>query len=129
MPSKNLINARVALLVSDPWEFGTECGTDTFFGTIKDLDGEKALILLDKKISYGGADYYTCVCTPRHQGKDIADILNGENVADNMMLISTNATSFYDVNQQGPSKTLAVIGTVRLSSASARDRVTRHGQA
>jgi hypothetical protein len=112
MNSKNLIGSRVALVVSDPWEFGTECGTGPFWGDIKDKDIGKVLILLTKTISYGGNNYSVCICTPRHQGKDINDILNGEKIAANMMLISEKVASFSDVNRQSQYKTQAIIGTI-----------------
>lgn len=112
MPPKKLIDSRISFIISDPWEFGTECGTDPFFGVTKDVDGEKVLILLEKEISYRGVNYYVCISTPRHQGKDIADILNGEIVPANMILISTNVTSFYEIKKHGQGKTQAVIGTI-----------------
>jgi len=112
MARKNLIGSIVAFVISDPWEFGTECGIGPFFGIIKDKNSGKALIYLDKTISYSGTNYSVCVCTSRHQGKDIDDILNGEKVAANMMLISTKATSFSDVDKQSQNKSQAVIGTI-----------------
>jgi hypothetical protein len=112
MKSKNIIGSRIALFVSDPWEFGTECGPGPFGGNIIDKDGIKVLILLASKISYSESEYSACICTPRHQGKDIRDILSGEKVAANMMLISMNAASFSDVNRQTHCKTAAVVGTI-----------------
>jgi hypothetical protein len=112
MKSKNIIGSRIALFVSDPWEFGTECGSGPFPGIIIDKDGIKVLILLASKISYGGRKFPACICTPRHQGKDIMDILSGEKIAANMMLISTNAAFFSDVNRQTHCKTAAVVGTI-----------------
>ncbi len=112
MSRKNLIGSRVALVVSDPWEFGSECGTGPFVGIVKDEDNGKALIHFDKTISYGGTNYSLCICFPRHQGKDINDILNGEKIAANMMLISAKVASLSDVNQQSQYKTQAIIGTI-----------------
>ncbi|HQF84805.1 MAG TPA: hypothetical protein PLX58_07505 [Smithellaceae bacterium] len=112
MSKKNLIGSRMALFVSDPWEFGSECGTGPFVGTIKDEDNGKALVRFDKTISYGGTDYSLCICFPRHQGKDINDILNGTRVSVNVMLISAKDASLSDVNQQSLYKTQAVIGTI-----------------
>jgi len=112
MTRKDLTGSIVALVISDPWEFGTECGTGPFLGTIKGKDSGKALILLDKTILYSGTNYSVCICTSRHQGKDIDDILNGKKVAANMMLISTKITSFSDINGQSKYKSQAVIGTI-----------------
>ncbi len=113
MSRKNLIGSRVALVMSDPWEFGTECGTGPFVGNIKDEDSGKVLILLDKTISYGENNYSLCICSPRHQGEDINDILNGEKLAANMMLISAKVASLSEVNEQTQYKTQAIIGTIK----------------
>jgi len=112
MSSKYLIDSIVSLVVSDPWEFNTECGTGPFEGTIKDKDNGKIIISLHKTISYRGTNYSVCICTPRHQGKDISDILNGERIATNMMLIETKKVSFWDINRQSQYKTQGVIGTI-----------------
>jgi hypothetical protein len=112
MNSKHLIGSKVALVVSDPWEFGTECGTGPFWGDIKDKESGKVLIVLTKTISYGGNKYSICICTKRHQGKDINDILKGEKIAANMMLISAKVASFSEVNRKRQYKTQAIIGTI-----------------
>lgn len=115
MGRKNLKGSRVALVISDPWEFGSECGTGPFEGNIKDEDSGKALVRFDKAISYGGTNFSLCICSPRHQGKDISDILNGEKIAANMMLISAKVESLSDVDQQSQYKTQAIIGTIEQS--------------
>lgn len=112
MSRKNLIGSRIALVVSDPWEFGSECGTGLFIGRIKDEDSGKVLVRLDKTIHYGGVNYSLCICSPRHQGKDIKDIFSEEQIAANMMLISAKVTSLRDVNRQSHHKTQAIIGTI-----------------
>ena len=109
MNNKSLIELKVALVISDPWEFGSECGTGPFLGVIKNLEEEKILIALDKSITYGGIEYYACICKPRHQGKEFKGILNGENISANIMLDSTNTASFHEVS----GKTQAVIGSVK----------------
>ena len=112
MGRKNLKGSRVALVISDPWEFGSECGTGPFVGNIKDEDSGKTLVRFDKAISYGGTNYPLCICSPRHQGKDISDILNGEKIAANMMLISAKIESLSDVDQQSQYETQAIIGSI-----------------
>ncbi len=112
MNRKILIGSIVSLVISDPWEFNTECGTGPFLGVIKDKHNGKVMISLDRIISYNGSNYSVCICTSRHQGKDMKDILNGEKIAANMMLIAANVLSFSDVNRQSQYKTQAVIGTI-----------------
>ena len=127
MNRNNLIGYRAVLIVSDPWEFGTECGTGPFLGVIKDKDSGKVLIILDKKISYGGNDYPACICIPRHKGKDVNDILYGERISVNIMLISVQVSSFLDVNRQRQYKTQAVIGTIEQDKTSGEEKISKKG--
>jgi hypothetical protein len=45
-----LIGRRVTLLVSDPWDFGTEHGVGPFGGTIQQVQGEVLAVSLDRDI-------------------------------------------------------------------------------
>lgn len=62
---RRLIGESVALTVSDPWEFGTECGVRSFYGKVTDfgiekigdVDIERTLVTLDAPINYSSANY------------------------------------------------------------------------
>ena len=109
MNNKDLLGLKVEFVVSDPWEFGSECGTGPYKGIIRDLDQEKVLIVLDKPILNKNIHYFVSICSPRYQYKEIKSILDRENIAINMMLVSTNVVSFSEVGGQ----TLAVIGNLK----------------
>jgi hypothetical protein len=64
----NLLNRSVELLVSEPWEFGTECGVGPFGGVIIDATAETLLIRLTKPISCAGKMLHTAAARPRHVG-------------------------------------------------------------
>jgi hypothetical protein len=54
MSTTNLLNLAVSITVSDPWEFGTECGTGPFAGTITDVASDWLIIRLAVPIAYRG---------------------------------------------------------------------------
>jgi hypothetical protein len=43
---KELVGTCVAVTISDPWEFGTECGTGPFEGIIEEISEIRMLIKL-----------------------------------------------------------------------------------
>lgn len=112
MNRESLLGSKVSLFISDPWEFGTECGTGPFHGSIVDMDDGRIMVLLDKTILYEGYNYVICICSSRFQGKDIKDIFNKVKIPANMMLISANVRSFNDLKQQLQYQTQAAIGSI-----------------
>jgi hypothetical protein len=64
----------VELWVSDPFEFGTECGVGPFKGTVVDTTSEALLVRLHEPFEYGGKRLVAAVARPRHVG-DSTDLL------------------------------------------------------
>ena len=112
MSGRDLIDSKVALVGSDPWEFVSECGAGPFQGNIKDEKSGKVLVCFNRTLLYDGIDYSVCICSARHHGKDVLNILNGEKIPVNIMLISGNVTSLTQIDQRGQHKTQAIIGTI-----------------
>jgi len=98
-----LTEKRVALMISDPWEFGTECGTGPFNGTlidtgterIADVEVERALVKLDLPIKYSNASYILAICHVRHEGESLDDLEAGGLVSVNISLQTKNTS---DIN-------------------------------
>ena len=64
----HLTNLPVSLVVSDPWEFGTECGTGPFFGTVTDASTDSLIVRFTTPIVYKGRTLRCAVAKPRHVG-------------------------------------------------------------
>src|SRR5882724_10837999 len=102
-----LTGKRVALMISDPWEFGTECGAGPFDGKltdsgterIADVDIQRALVRLDLPIKYSNTNYVSAICHVRHQGASLDDLeAGGLHVSVNITLLPKDAKTFSDIN-------------------------------
>ena len=82
----DLTNQRVALSISDPWDFGTECGTGPFTGTIARIDDEQFVVQLDHPISYRGRVLRIGVVRARHIGERIGSV-RSRTLAANILLL------------------------------------------
>jgi len=106
MNTSQLLGRRVALRISDPWEFGTECGGGPFFGHLLDfgnkkilgVDVERALVGLDPPIKYQGASYSAARCDVRHEGTSFYDLNTESRIPVNITLLPAKVTTFSDVD-------------------------------
>ena len=55
MTLTSLLNRPVAVLVSDPWEFGVQCGIGPFVGTVVGATSELLIVRLSEPILYTGS--------------------------------------------------------------------------
>ena len=55
MTASELVGKRVKILVSDPWEFGTECGVAPFAAVVLAVEADAVLLSLEAPIEYRGA--------------------------------------------------------------------------
>lgn len=81
----DLTNQRVALSISDPWDFGTECGTGPFTGTIARIDDEHIVVWLDDPISYRGRALRIAVVRARHADERVGSV-RSRTLAANILL-------------------------------------------
>ena len=115
MDKIELIGISVDLTVSDPWEFGTECGIGPFRGTITDADDDRILIRLEEELHYQGKELNTVISRPRHYGDDNRAILSNGRLAANMLLMSAKFTVLGELTRDEAGCSIAVIGAVDLA--------------
>ncbi|HPR50095.1 MAG TPA: hypothetical protein PK341_19100 [Spirochaetota bacterium] len=114
MKNVKLLGHKVTLKISDPWEFGTECGIGPFKGIIKDTNIDHILIKLENPIKYNGKVLIVALCRPRHSGSKIEDILNRIQLSANILLLSVDTDSISTINNDRSINSAPVIGTVEL---------------
>lgn len=111
MSAPNLINLSVEILVSDPWDFGTECGVGPFSGIIINATAEKLVIRLSKPISYSGKTLHTAAASPRHVG-DSPEAVTTKRLSANFMLLPQKIDSVSQLQPEVTKDGVAVVGTV-----------------
>lgn len=117
MRATDLKNLPVSILISDPWEFGTECGTGPFSGTVIDATTERLVIALSTPIDYRGKALKTVVARSRHVGVETQSIMT-KAMASNLMLLPLRVTSASELVPSAQVDGIAAIGTVeQLASA------------
>jgi hypothetical protein len=117
-----LIGKRVSLIISDPWEFGTECGFGPFYGKltdsgaekIADVDVQRALVTLDRPINYSNTDHVSAICHLRHEGSSLADLEAGLHVSVNITLLPIEAQTFSAINDDDFRRGYAATGSLQL---------------
>lgn len=111
MSTHNLLNLSVEILVSEPWEFGTECGVGPFGGIIIDATAEKLLVQLSKPISYSGKTLHTVAARPRHVG-DTPEAVTTKRLSANFMLLPQQVDSVAKLQPDVTRDGVAAIGTI-----------------
>ena len=110
-----LHNLSVSIVVSDPWEFGTECGPGPFAGTIADATAEKLLVRLVNSIPYQGKMLYVAVTQCRHAG-DALDNIGQKRMHVNVLLLPSKVETVAQLEPTNIRDGVAVIGTIELLS-------------
>jgi hypothetical protein len=82
-----IIGSRVAILVSDPWDFVTINGAGPFMSTLlrigpdPDVGGhEAALLQLETPLVYEGVSCEYFIASPRHERDDLSSLASGAEV-------------------------------------------------
>ena len=101
-------------MISDPWDFGTECGVGPFFGSVTDLEPERVLVLLEHPIKYSNAVYMSAKAQVRHEGTSTDDLNRGGRIPVNITLLSGNSTSLAEADR-ALNERFRAIGTIELS--------------
>jgi hypothetical protein len=82
MTGSPLVGAKVAILVSDPWDFVTEHGTGPFRATVLQLSdsdpGGSILVQLQNPLVYKGIRCEYIIVSPRYDGEDILSLASGK---------------------------------------------------
>ena len=113
MSASSLLNLSVGILVSEPWEFGTECGVGPFGGIVIDVTAEKLLIQLSKPISYMGRTLHTVAARPRYVG-DTPDVITTKRLSANLMLLPQKIDSIAKLHPDVTIDGVAAVGTIEM---------------
>jgi hypothetical protein len=111
MNATALTSLPVSIFVTDPWEFGTECGTGPFTGTITHATKERLVIALSSPIDYHGKTLKTIVAQPRHVGVETQSI-TVKAMSSNLMLLPIVIHSASELLPSATRDGFAAIGTV-----------------
>lgn len=75
---------RISIMLSDPWDLGEAIEWQPLTGELlqmaSDAHGGKALIELSASVSYRGSVCRYVVASPRHQGREITELQDGQKV-------------------------------------------------
>jgi hypothetical protein len=113
MTSHRLLNAQVDVLVSDPWEFGTACGTGPFPGAVVAASDSEFVIQLAQPVTFEGESITTIVARTRHVS-DSPDMLFRGAMPANFILQSPAAKSDIGASKSRQNNGFAAIGMVTL---------------
>src|SRR5712691_1305982 len=113
---------RAALTISDPWDFGTECGVGPFYGRVTDSgtkriadeDVQRALVMLDRPINYSNTNHVSAICSVRHEGTALDDLGTESKVSVNITLLPKEAKTFREISRDDFRKGFAAIGSLQL---------------
>jgi len=126
-----LVGRKVSLAISEPWEFGTEVGTEPIRGDITEIQRELranssglrcndlAVIRLDRPFAYRSLKCEYLLASPRHEGSSLTDIASAEVVSFNFSRIPSEQASSdapFDLTRWRTQPTFGLIGTMRLES-------------
>lgn len=100
----------VAITISDPWEFGTACGTGPFHGQVSDVSDGRVLIVFDKPIPYGSDLLTAAICKSRY-AKSLESIQDAP-LAVNVTLLITMAKELISVTNEEFRGGYAAIGSL-----------------
>ena len=109
----SIVGRAAEVLVSDPWEFMSEVGTEPLLGEVRSLETNadqvtRVVVDLDRTVSYQGKQIETIVGTPRHRDSPTLDaVLNGAPLPVNMEGSPTST-------EAAETRPLAFLGTIRL---------------
>jgi hypothetical protein len=127
MQTNYYIGMKVALLISDPWEFGTECGVGPFYGQISDINKERILVKLDNSIKYLKNYYTSVICDIRHEGISFDDLLKNHLVSVNMILVSIQCEKLVAIMDDDIRSGFAATGTIEKLEENKKTRKGRLG--
>lgn len=111
----------ILITVSDPWDVGEAIDWQPIRGRLLQTEttesGGRALVRFDQPIRYHGAAYSYAVASPRHEGRDIAEIRAGKSVDCALTAISDEqAQSSNPMDTSRWRGGLAFIGDVALAT-------------
>ena len=118
-----LIGKRAALMISDPWEFGTECGVGPFYGQLTDsgteristVDVQRVLVALERPINYSGTIYLSAICHMRHEGNSLNDLQAKLSVSVNVTFLPKAPEKFSEISDVDFRRGFASTGSLQIA--------------
>jgi hypothetical protein len=112
MTALPLVGTGVRILVSDPWEFGTECGVGPFAAMILDAHTDALLLKLRVPIEYRGARLQTVVARARHAPGTIEPLTSEGHLAANFAFLRSLVTTLSQVTDDAKAGMVPAIGSI-----------------
>lgn len=109
MTTMSLANTAVELSVSDPFEFGTECGDKPHPGTVADVSPEAILVRLDPPLRYQGKQLVAAIARPRHTGDSTHRLSTDRKLFVNILFLERELAGLDSLSPTEPG--VAAIGT------------------
>jgi hypothetical protein len=128
MNPSSLVNKKIKIGISDPWEFQDEVGHSEFTGDIKQVFiahrafesgedvSETILIQLEQPFGFKKMKCEYILGSPRHEGKGIEELMK-ESIPFNFVRIPSDqgqSDNPFDNHQWHDSKGFSLIGTIEL---------------
>jgi hypothetical protein len=111
MQTDAILNVEVILYVSDPWDFGTECGVGPFIGVVVGSGENRLAVRLKQVIHYRNHELRIALASVRHQGRPLTG-LGREPVPANLALIPERFTAEGTIDLSLTRERVAAIGSV-----------------
>ena len=111
MSSLRLKDRAVSVFISDPWEFGTACGTGPFKGRVADATTDQLIIALTSPINYQGKTFTTVIARSRHVGVDTETVAT-KGMPSNLILLPIAIGTAAHLNPKITPDGISAIGTV-----------------
>jgi hypothetical protein len=99
------------IFISDPWDFGTECGVGPFKGKVVERTASAILIALDSPLVYRSNTLLGVIALPRHANQ--FEIGGSQATAVNMLLTASASVGL--LAKPLPSNSLSAVGSLKLS--------------
>ena len=93
---QSVVGCKSHILVSDPWDFCSECGSGPFHAVVDRVRQGTLLVRLDSPVSYHGARLEYLVVSPRYAGGIEQSLLAGQVVPVGMTWIDGTGVSEKD---------------------------------
>jgi hypothetical protein len=103
----------VQLHVSDPWEFGSECGVGPFTARVVDVREASLLLSLEPPIPFRSAQLRSVLVRPRHVGATVDAINSSAGLAANCAFFPGQFGSHSEIGDAAKKGMVPVIGSVR----------------
>lgn len=110
-----LVGARVVVMVSDPWEFGTEVSSGPLYGTVLQGQERDLLLSLRRPIQFRSVWYSHLLASPRHAGVRFDGLPAHTQVPASLVLITEATAEGSDpFSRDHWTRGIGLIGSVRL---------------